>query len=106
LGALISHIFNILKKLKEHFGRFEGVPDGHERACHVSDERLGMTGVCGMKKVGHTSFQCLRALVEPERVKAISRTRYSNGGRDEVLRGWGSLIHEQGGQRALFSVGS
>ena len=25
--------------------------------------RLGMTGVCGMKKVGHTSFQCLRALL-------------------------------------------
>ena len=22
-----------------------------------------MTGVCGMKKAGHTSFQCLRALV-------------------------------------------
>jgi hypothetical protein len=30
--------------------------------------RLGMTDVCGMKKVGHTSIQCLRALDAPERV--------------------------------------
>jgi hypothetical protein len=29
--------------------------------------RLGMTDVCGMKKVGHTSIQCLRALDAPER---------------------------------------
>lgn len=29
--------------------------------------RLGMTDVCGMNKVGHTSIQCLRALDAPER---------------------------------------
>ena len=35
------------------------------RAMLATKWRLGMTGVCGMKKVGHTSIQCLRALDAP-----------------------------------------